>query len=170
MALARYALLTKLVAISLAGLLLALTGVLASPEPASAARRSRYTFHHAEKCMMRKINRRRANHGIRRLDWDRQLGYVARRHAKRMARNATIFHDQGLGYKVTRWHRLGQNVGTGQGCKDLFRTFLRSAPHRANILGSWRFVGVGSKRRNGRLYVMHVFESRRNPGNVYSFP
>ena len=170
MALARSALFTKLAAVSLAVLLLATLGVLASTEPVNAARRSRYTFTHAEKCMMRKINRRRSNHGLRRLDWDRQLGYVARRHARKMARNGTIFHDDGLGYKVTRWRSLGQNVGTGEGCRNLFKTFLRSAPHRANILGSWRFVGVGSKRRNGRLYVMHVFESRHNPGNVYSYP
>lgn len=31
-------------------------------------------------------------------------------------------------------------------------------------------MGVGTQRRNGRLYVHQVFEYRRNPGNVWQFP
>jgi uncharacterized protein YkwD len=139
-------------------------------EPVSAARRSRYSFHKAEKCMMRKINKRRANQGLKRLAWDRQLGYVARKHSRKMSNDRTIYHDSALGQKVTRWRRLGQNVGMGGGCHHLFKTFMRSSPHRHNIMGRWRHVGVGSATKGGTLYVMHVFESKRNPGNVYSYP
>ena len=135
-----------------------------------AGRRERYTFKKVEKCMMRKINKRRARRGLRRLDWDRQLGYVARRHAEAMARNRTIYHDSNLGYEITRWRRLAQNVGTGHRCRGLFKAFWRSAPHRHNILGGYRFVGVGSERAGGRIWVHHVFEYRVNPGNVYSYP
>jgi uncharacterized protein YkwD len=169
MLMARAAIFKKLIALSVTGLFIALSVVMFETQPASAGR-SRYSFHRAEKCMMKKINRRRARRGKRRLDWDRQLGYVARRHARKMGRNRTIFHDNGLGSKVTRWRRLGQNVGSGSGCKRLFRAFMRSSPHRHNIMGRWRHVGVGSTRAGGRLYVMHVFETRRNPGNIYSYP
>ena len=138
--------------------------------PSEASRRSRYYFKDVERCMMMKINNRRLKHDRRKLDWDRQLGFVARRHAQRMARRGAIFHDN-LAYKVTRWRSLGQNVGTSRtGCKRLFNAFWRSTAHRNNILGHWRFVGVGSEKRNGRLYVHHVFEYRRNPGNIYTYP
>ena len=135
-----------------------------------AGGRERYSFRKVERCMMKKINHRRRTHGRGRLDWDRQLGYVGRRHAKSMARNGSIFHDNGLGNKVTRWRSLGQNVGTGRACKGLFKAFWRSSAHRQNILGQWRFLGVGSERRGGRIYVHHVFEARRNPGNIYTYP
>ena len=87
-----------------------------------------------------------------------------------MARNRTIFHDGDLGNTVTRWRRLGQNVGMGGGCKSLFKAFKSSSIHRSNILGAWRHMGVGMDRRGGRIYVMHIFHSRRNPGNVYHYP
>ena len=135
-----------------------------------AARRSRYSFKKVEKCMMKKINNRRANHGQGRLNWDAQLGYVARRHAKSMARNRTIFHDNNLTSEITRWRVLGQNVGMGRRCRGLFKAFWRSAPHRQNIMGTFRFVGVGSERRGGKIYVHQVFEHKRNPGNVYTYP
>ncbi|HEX2058504.1 MAG TPA: CAP domain-containing protein [Actinomycetota bacterium] len=130
----------------------------------------RYRFRKAEKCFMRKVNRVRAAHGQRRLNWDKQLGYVARRHANTMANQGGVWHDQNLGRRVTRWRVLGQNTGAGGRCKRLFRSFMASAPHRANILGRWRFIGVGTERKGRRLYVQQIFESKRNPGNVWSWP
>lgn len=147
-----------------------LAGVVSSPQPSQAGKRSRYTFKKVEKCMLSKINKRRVKNGVGKLSWDRQLGYVARKHAKKMARSGTIFHDDGLGYRVTRWRALGQNVGEGGGCKKLFRAFWDSAPHRHNILGRWSYVGVGSESRNGRIFVQQVFEHKMNPGNVYTYP
>jgi uncharacterized protein YkwD len=129
-----------------------------------------YTFSKGERCFLKKINGLRHRKGKRRLDADKQLGYVARRHARGMARNGSIYHDGDLGSTVTRWRRLGQNVGRGGGCKSLFRAFKRSSGHRANILGTWKHVGVGLERRGGNIFVMHIFQSRRNPGNIYSYP
>jgi uncharacterized protein YkwD len=119
---------------------------------------------------MKKINAARANRGLPRLEWDRQLGYVARRHAKSLASNRGLWHDSRLGSKVTRWRRLGQNTGRGGRCPRLFNSFMASAPHRSNIFGTWRFQGVGTEWAGGRLYVQHVFEARRNPGNIYRWP
>jgi hypothetical protein len=31
-------------------------------------------------------------------------------------------------------------------------------------------VGVGIARRNGQIYVQQIFESRADPGNIYSHP
>ncbi|CAN5528103.1 hypothetical protein BH20ACT23_BH20ACT23_14150 [soil metagenome] len=129
-----------------------------------------YSFSKGERCFLKKINGLRHRKGKRRLDPDKQLGYVARRHARGMARNGSIYHDGDLGSTVTRWRRLGQNVGRGGGCKSLFRAFKNSGGHRANILGTWKHVGVGLDRRGGNIFVMHIFQSKRNPGNVYRYP
>ena len=130
----------------------------------------KYQFKQSEKCLMKKINEARAGRGMRRLEWDRQIAYVARRHAKSLASNRGLWHDSRLGSKVTRWRRLGQNTGRGGACSRMFNSFMASAPHRANIFGRWRFQGVGAEWAGGRLYVQHVFEARRNPGNIYRWP
>ena len=119
---------------------------------------------------MRKINKARARQGLVRLERDRQVGVVARRHAKSMANNSSVFHDYNMHQEITHWKALGQNSGAGFGCRSLFRAFMRSSSHRANILGRWRFMGVGVERRNGRIFVQEVFEWRYNPGNVYRYP
>ncbi|HEX2296834.1 MAG TPA: CAP domain-containing protein [Actinomycetota bacterium] len=150
---------------------LVLTAVVTPSVVSDAATKSpRYRYTKAEKCFMRKINRARAANGQRRLNWDKHLGYVARRHAKTMANHGGIWHDQNLGRRVTRWKVLGQNTGSGGRCKGLFKSFMGSAPHRANILGRWRYIGVGTKWEGGTLFVQQVFESRRDPGNVWSWP
>jgi len=52
----------------------------------------------------------------------------------------------------------------------MFRMFWRSSVHRTIMMGRWRFVGVGVERRRGRIYVLQIFESRRNPGNTFRYP
>lgn len=131
---------------------------------------SRWEFKASERCLMRKINQARRSRGLRALDWDRQIGYVARRHAAAMAAGRGVWHDGALGEKVTRWRRLGQNTGRGGKCRSVFRSFMRSSKHRDNILGRWRHLGVGTTWAGGDLYVQQVFESRRDPGNVYNYP
>ena len=137
---------------------------------ASAQLGGRYSFNGTEKCLMRKINRARRSHGMRALSWDKQVGYVARRHTNAMASQRNVYHDAGLGQKVTRWRRLAQNTGKGQRCKGIFRAFMNSSAHRANIFGRWRHVGVGVSWGGGCIWVQQVFESRRDPGNIYSYP
>jgi len=131
---------------------------------------ARYSFSKSERCFLKKINSMRRRHGKSALNWDKQLGYVARRHARSMASNGSIYHHPNLGRRVTRWNRLGENVGRGSSCKSLFKAFKRSSGHRSNLLGRWRHMGVGVEKRGGNVFVMHVFESRRNPGNTYHYP
>lgn len=120
--------------------------------------------------MMNKINKVRRNKGMPALRPDKQVGVVARRHAKAMAANYSVFHDANLDREITRWKSLGQNSGAAGSCKRVFWAFMRSAGHRSNILGTWRFIGVGVDKRNGRVFVQQVFEWRRDPGNIYSYP
>jgi uncharacterized protein YkwD len=131
---------------------------------------SRYNFKRSERCLMREVNRIRARHGLRRLYPDKQLGYVARRHAETMSNNRGVYHDYNVDEKVTRWWKLGQNTGRGASCRSLIRAFMNSRSHRGHILGQFRFMGFGTQKRGGRLYVQQLFESRLNPGNIYNYP
>src|SRR5687768_13016220 len=62
-----------------------------------------WRFNWTEQCLMRKINAARRRSGRAGLHWDRQLGFVARRHAQSMARNGYVFHDGNIGDEITRW-------------------------------------------------------------------
>jgi uncharacterized protein YkwD len=130
----------------------------------------RFAFKGPEQCLMKKINRARARRGLSGLSWDKQLGFVARRHAKSIASSRSVYDDGNLGREVTRWRSLGQNTGRSCGCRRIFRAFMHSASHRANIFGPWRFVGVGTEWAGHNLYVQQVFESHYDPGNVYHYP
>jgi uncharacterized protein YkwD len=136
----------------------------------TATSSSGWSFNSAEKCFIDKINRRRKKNGKGALHADKQLGYVARRHARTMARSGSMFHDSNIGSKVTRWRTLAQNTGKGGGCRSMFKLFWQSSAHRANMLGPYRFIGVGVEKRNGNHYVQQVFESKRDPGNIWHKP
>ena len=129
----------------------------------------RYQFKRAENCIMRKINNIRARNGLNYLRVDKQLGYVARRHAATIASSGGVWHDD-VGSKVTRWRRIGQNTGRGRSCRSLTRAFMNSSAHRSHILGRFRFMGIGTQKHGGRLYVQELFESRRDPGNIWNYP
>lgn len=130
----------------------------------------KYHFKRRERCLMRKINKSRISHGLKKATWDKQLGYVARVHAKSMAAKASVWDDAAIGQRVTHWISLGNNTGSGSGCKQLNKAFRASAPHFANMLGHYDYVGVGVKWNNGHMYVSENFESQSNPGNIYGWP
>lgn len=154
---------------SVVGTVAALVASFALPQVAAQAS-GHYHWNRPENCFIKKINQARARHGLHRLDRDAQLGYVAKRHARAMARKGYMWEQQNLGEKITHWRALGQNTGRGGKCRNLFKAFMASAPHAANILGGYRFVGVGARWKGHRLYVQQIFESKRDPGNIYHSP
>jgi uncharacterized protein YkwD len=129
-----------------------------------------WNYKDKEKKFARKINASRANNDQRRLRLDRHLSRVARAHTKAMARRGDLYHTNRLGSKVTRWIRLGENVGFGNRVGSLHNAFMASPGHRANILGRYRWVGIGTRVVRGRLWVTVVFESRRDPGTTLQMP
>jgi uncharacterized protein YkwD len=129
-----------------------------------------WTYRDAEKRMAGKINRARNHRGLRRLRLDRHLSRVARVHTNAMIESRQLFHTSNLGRKVTRWNRLGENVGYGGSVTTLHRAFMRSSGHRANILGRFRYIGVATRRAAGRMWTTVVFEHYRDPGTRLWMP
>jgi uncharacterized protein YkwD len=124
--------------------------------------------------MARKMNRARHRRGLAPIQLDRHLSKVSRVHTYAMVNERTIFHTSPrvLTRRVTRWISLGENVGrTPRGVRSLHHTMMRSSGHRANILNSgFTYVGVGTVKKNGALWMTVTFESRRNPGTRLAMP
>jgi uncharacterized protein YkwD len=142
----RYTLLTLLTA----ALLAALTG-LVGVAPASATITTR------ESRMIAKINYARANHGLPPLHVSSDLMAAARTHSAAMAGSSLLFHSSTLS-SLCCWRLIAENVGEGGTLTIVHQAFMRSAPHRANILNSHvGQVGVGVVSSGGMLWITEVF-------------
>jgi uncharacterized protein YkwD len=89
-----------------------------------------------------------------------RLRAIADEHSRRMAEAGRIFHTVSLGSRLSSvsWHVAGENVGAGGSMRALFDAFMRSAPHRDNILERrFRRVGIGIYTHDGFVWVTLIF-------------
>ena len=110
--------------------------------------------------MFKLVNSSRRHHSVRVLNLNKDVSRAAWRHSRRMARRRTVFHTTDLYSRLSRYRPVlwGENVGMAGTLRRMERLFMRSAPHRANILNP-RFhrIGVGVVRAHGRLWVTMDF-------------
>ena len=112
--------------------------------------------------MKRETNESRVLHDISRVDLHAAMSELARRHSVRMARRGRLFHTSNPpAYYLdgVRWSTWGENVGYTTGTVEgLQRLFMKSPPHRANILNRrFKRVAIGTVRRDGTLWVTVFF-------------
>jgi uncharacterized protein YkwD len=138
--------------------LVLIAAALATTVPASAGTRTPAT--EMKWTMFHLVNTARRNHGLKALNLNATLSRTAWRHSTRMAERGTVFHTANLYDTVRRYdpRRWGENVGMAGTVRRLFRLFMGSADHRANILGrAYRYVGVGMVRSGGRVWGTLIF-------------
>jgi len=119
------------------------------------------------------INEARAGVGENRLRLDTELGRVARKHTKEMIQRGTLYHSTAEQFRrrVTEWKVVGENVGVGGTVSSLHDAFMESPPHRENIeYPTFRYVGVGVKKVDQRMWVTVLFERSQNPGTTLRCP
>ncbi len=107
-----------------------------------------------------KINASRASAGLAPLAANDSLTSYARTHTAAMMDAGDIFHSSSAQLGAaggTGWDRMGENVGKGQSPSSLHEAFMNSSGHRANILGDYNYVGVGTGTKDGYLYVTVIF-------------
>jgi Cysteine-rich secretory protein family len=149
-------LLPRLLALAVAGALLAALGVaLARPAGASAA----------ESSLVSRINSARAAAGLPALRVSSDLTSYARSHSAAMMRAGTLYHTSSFS-KICCWRSIAENIGTGSSVSSISTAFMASPTHRGNILDpSKRQVGVGvAVASNGILWVTEIF--RQPSGSV----
>lgn len=114
---------------------------------------------------VRATNAVRRDHDLHTLRVDRCLQRHAVRQAKRMARQHRMFH-QDITIALRRCHlrSVGENVavGYGSGRAVVRQGWMRSAPHRANLLHrSFRIVAVAARKgSDGRWYASQLLGQR----------
>jgi hypothetical protein len=111
------------------------------------------------------INASRASAGLAPLAMSGSLQSYATSHSSVMAAGecpdgASICHSTGAQLAAAAgsgWTKLGENVGRGPSVSDLHAGFMNSSGHKANILGDYNYVGIGTTTANGSIYVTAVF-------------
>ena len=110
------------------------------------------------------VNADRAAHGLGPLAWSDQLAGLAQGWSEHMAAtgsfqhsdiNATIRSPEFRGFT-----RLGENIIVGScdmSAGELEQAWMNSPSHRANILGGYNLVGIGSVCAGGRLWATQSF-------------
>ena len=133
--------------------------------PTGTASAACYSPNTAERGFARLINVARGSNDLR---LDPELSKVAKVHTREMVRKNSLFHSTStqLRNRITNWSSLGENVGVGSTVTSLHSAFMDSPAHRENILYStFRHVGVGVIKKDGRMWVTVIFEARSDPGS-----
>jgi hypothetical protein len=108
--------------------------------------------------LLSRINASRAAAGKAPLEayWD--LTDDANAHTNRMVTEGRVYHNPSLSGVTGVWHALGENVGVGIDANQLHDEFMASAGHRANILGDYNYVGIGtSVDASGLVWATVIF-------------
>lgn len=114
----------------------------------------------SEGSFLAKINASRSAQGLGPLSVDGGLRSHARHHTQDMIAAGEIYHSSSGELQSAAgsgWEKLGENVGRGGTVNSLYSAFMASSSHRANILGDYNKVGIGTDTSEGILYVTMVF-------------
>ena len=136
--------------------------------PTTSASAACYRPTRAERSFVRKMNNAREDAGKAPLKLDREVSKVSKVHTKEMVIDESLHHTSTtvLSKRVTNWTLLGENVGVGGNVSSLHQAFMNSPAHKANImLGSFKYVGVGVMKDDGRMWVTVTFEAKSDPGS-----
>lgn len=135
----------------------AAASLVAAALPVGAVGASRHGAHHGTHVrafdlrLLARSNHARARHHTQSYSMNHKLWNVAHAWAEHMARTGRLEHNPQLEAKLSRkcpqWRNIGENIGFGvnRSNKQMFRTYMRSPEHRANILNKhFRQVGIAS--------------------------
>jgi uncharacterized protein YkwD len=123
-----------------------------------------------ERELFNATNRERMAHGVPTLRWNDSLAVAARKHAGEMAAKDTLSHqfagEPSLPSRVkqtgARFVWLSENVALGPNPSFIHAEFVKSPPHRANILDTdMDVMGVGIVERHGQLFAVEDFSKAK---------
>ncbi len=112
------------------------------------------------------VNQERARYNLPTLKWNDQLRDSARKHSWQMAQQDKLSHllpgeaalMQRLAADGARMDKVAENVAYGAAPLDIWQSWLRSPPHRENIMNpQMNSIGVGLVKRGTRIYATQDF-------------
>ena len=106
------------------------------------------------------VNHYRVQHGEPKLRDRPAVDRIAWRHSEKMADGRTLYHSTSMWTKLRAYdpNTWGENVGMGPSVWSVFNGWVKSSPHRANMLASrFRSAGVGVVRSHGARWITMIF-------------
>ena len=93
------------------------------------------------------------------------LNKMAEKHSEDMASGKVAFGHDGFTERVEKARKklkdmmVAENVAFGSYTgKDVVEQWKRSSGHRANMLGNYKYIGIGvAKSKNGMVYFTQIF-------------
>ena len=119
-----------------------------------------------DKDVVRYTNEFRKSRGLVALIENSDLDKIARRHSEDMARGRSSFGHSGFNQRMDEARRsikgmgtfaenVAYGVNTGKAVVSLWKN---SSGHRKNMLGHFRYVGIGTARdSHGAIYYTQIF-------------
>lgn len=112
-------------------------------------------------------NQFRKSKGLKALEIREELNTIARRHSEDMARGRCAFGHDGYDLRVSKIKKtikpcdgyVAENVAYGASSgKEAVDIWKRSSGHRKNMLGDYKYIGIGTaSNRRGVVYYTQIF-------------
>jgi len=121
---------------------------------------------HQEQNLFAATNRARADQGLAPLRWDDALAAAANTHAEWIVQNSQLSHqysgEPGLAARAAQagahFQAVAENIAMGASTAQIQNEWMKSPPHRANILDpNLNAVGFAVLERGGNLYAVADF-------------
>jgi len=112
-------------------------------------------------------NQFRKSKGLKAVEMREDLNAIARKHSEDMAGGRCSFGHDGYDLRVSKIKKtikpcegsIGENVAFGaSNGKEAVEVWKNSSAHRKNMLGDYKYIGIGTARnKNGVIYYTQIF-------------
>lgn len=117
--------------------------------------------------VLKYTNQYRKSKGMNALEMRDDLNAIARKHSEDMASGRTSLGHSGYNQRVAKVKRtvkpcdgfVAENVAYGaSNGKEAFDIWKKSSGHRKNMLGDYKYIGIGTARsKKGAIYYTQIF-------------
>jgi uncharacterized protein YkwD len=117
--------------------------------------------------VLKYTNQFRKSKGLNALEMRDDLNAIARKHSEDMASGRCAFGHNGYDLRVSKIKKtvkpcdgnIGENVAYGASSgKEAVDIWKNSSAHRKNMLGDYKYIGIGTARnKKGVIYYTQIF-------------
>jgi len=116
--------------------------------------------------VLKYTNQFRRSRGLAALEMRSDLNEIARRHSEDMASGRRSFGHSGYNQRenqvkriIKPFYAMGENVACGAASgKEVVSLWKTSTGHRRNMLGNYKYIGIGTARNSrGIIYYTQIF-------------
>ena len=117
--------------------------------------------------VLKYTNQFRKSKGLKAVEIREDLNAIARKHSDDMASGRCSFGHGGYDLRVSKIKKtikpcdgsIGENVAFGaSNGKEAVDVWKNSSAHRKNMLGDYKYIGIGTARnKNGVIYYTQIF-------------